>query len=558
MLDWAAYDPAKVERVAKILVREACGATGIDGSGGDLAQDLRHDGPDGLTIYEVKSFAKRLTSKQKRQIKASLARAVELHEPFSWVLVIPLDPTTAELDWFYKLKSEFSDVVLEWFGLDWLDGKVAGRESLISYVEGANYTLLRRALQAGAEREALATGNDYLARLNSLHDLGDTISPHWRLEVGDSPWGPATTLTAQREDAPTEDPVELTPRFRFPGEDPEAVEAHERLLRWFRLGGDVEIPGRFVEEVRVTAASEATQRLLGEPSRQVSQLRLISIPNNTGLPLRGTLVLERPGVTDTVSVPFAFTQRVGGHSGSTLTGTDDSGLLEGTLELVEEGEGTATGSLTLSLKPLASSYPHDALPGLRLVAFARSGDTLSLRRGPVPFMSCGAAGNAPEGIPELYQLVQALEVLQGHLGTLVPIPAELPTDQEARELLAMAAALSGTPGQLPYDGLSAPLTAGTIRAFLDSVPPGPGVIYAAPDSFTVTLDGHTYKVPGLALWSPSVDLTNRDELEALAAADNVEAVARFTCTEGKKVFMIRAADQLGPEYRPIVGLPSAG
>jgi hypothetical protein len=128
VLDWAEFDADKVERIAQLLVREACGATSIDGSGGDLAQDLRHDGPDGLTIFEVKSFTKRLTGSQKRQIVGSLSRAVELHRPYRWVLVIPLNPSPAELSWFNGLRSKFPDVELAWYGRDWLDGTIAGRE----------------------------------------------------------------------------------------------------------------------------------------------------------------------------------------------------------------------------------------------------------------------------------------------------------------------------------------------------------------------------------------------------------------------------------------------
>ena len=127
LLNWADLNAANVERVAQLLVREACGATSIDGAGRDDAQDLRHDGPSGLTIFEVKSFTKRLTKNQQRQILKSLSRAVELHHPYRWVLVIPLNPSPAELAWFDGLHAKFPGLELEWYGLDWLDGKIAGR-----------------------------------------------------------------------------------------------------------------------------------------------------------------------------------------------------------------------------------------------------------------------------------------------------------------------------------------------------------------------------------------------------------------------------------------------
>ncbi len=556
VLDWAGFDPNKVERVAQLLVREACGATSIDGSGGDLAQDLRHDGPAALTIFEVKSFTKHTTTSQKRQIAGSLARAVKLHAPYRWVLVIPLKPSPAEIAWFDTLRKRHPDVELEWFGLDWLDGKIAGRESLISYIQGAEYTLLRRAKQHAMEREALTTGADLIQRMNDLQRLGDTITPYWTWRPGDTPWGPAQILTAQRPEAPEEDPVQLTPLFSFPTDDPDAQAAADRLQHVLRLRGDVEIPGCFIEEVRVTAASEATQRLLGEPTQQVSLLRLISIPDTTGLPLRGSLVLERQDGKEGLSLPFTFTERVGGTAGRTLTGTDPSGLLEGRLEL--EGGAQPAGRFELNLKPLAGSYPHDALPPVRILAACGAGDSLHFRLGPVTFMSFTADADAAEDMRGLFQLVAALEVLQAHLGTLVPVPAEPLADEDARELMAMALALSGSPARLPFTGLSVPLPPGGIRSFLASVPAEPGVLYGAPNSVKVTLDGRRYDVPGLAFWAPNVVLRNRAELEALPDDDAAEAVATFSSPDDTNIVMIRAVDDLGPEYRQIVELPVPG
>jgi hypothetical protein len=75
-------------------------------------------------------------------------------------------------------------------------------------------------------------------------------------------------------------------------------------------------------------------------------VRLVSISDNTGLPLRGSLVLERQSGKEGMSVPFTFTERVGGTGGRTLTGSDSSGLLEGRLEL--EGGDPPSGRLELN------------------------------------------------------------------------------------------------------------------------------------------------------------------------------------------------------------------
>jgi hypothetical protein len=82
------------------------------------------------------------------------------------------------------------------------------------------------------------------------------------------------------------------------------------------------------------------------------------------------------------------------------------------------------------------------------------------------------------------------------------------------------------------------------------------VLYGAPNSVKVILDGTRYDVPGLAFWAaPNVVLRNRAELEALADDDTVAAVATFISPDDTKIFMIRAVDDLGPEYRPVIDLP---
>ena len=554
MLQWAELDPEKLERAAQLLVREACGATSVDGRGGDLAQDLRHDGPDGLTLYEVKSFTKRLNSNQKRQITASLSRAVQIHAPRRWVLVIPLNPSPAELAWFDGLRAKFPDVELDWYGLDWLDGQIAGRDGVISYVEGAQSKLLRRAQQYDMERAALTSGADLTQRMNGLLELGETISPYWKWHFGDTPYGPGQILTPQRPEAATEDPVQLTPSFSFPPDDPEARMAAERLQRVLRLGGDVEIPGRYIDELRVTAASEATQRLLGEPSQQVTQLRLISIPSNAGLPLRGSLVLEQGNGQDGLSVPFTFTDGVAGTHGRTLTGTDHSGQLEGRLE-VEAGN-PAIGRMHLTLKPVAGYYPHDVLPPVRLMATCTAGDNLHFRRGPVTIASFNGGAETADGLPGLHRLVAALEVLQDHLGTLIAVPAEHVSEDDLRTLFAMAQALSGQRARLPYTGLSMQLRPGAIGEFLAKVPTEPGALYGSQHGIEITLDGRSYDVPGLALWAPNVVLQNRDELEALVAADaDAAALATFTGPEDDGgIFLIRAVEDPGAQYRRVLEL----
>jgi hypothetical protein len=51
------------------------------------------------------------------------------------------------------------------------------------------------------------------------------------------------------------------------------------------------------------------------------------------------------------------------------------------------------------------------------------------------------------------------------------------------------------------------------------------------------------------------DVQNRDELEALAADPEAEAVASFSGPEDAGIFLIRAVEDPGPAYRRVAELP---
>jgi hypothetical protein len=246
MIRWEGLDPATVERAIKMLIRRLHStAQGIDGSGGDGGRDVRWDSPDGLVIFEVKSYAGRLTNGQKRKIEASLARALA-HAPVRWVLVLPLDPSPAEESWFDGRRARYSGIVLEWRGRDWLDGQFAAHQDLRRYVEGCNYELLERARELGHEQAALVNGSaDLAARVNGLvHGRARELSPYWQVDVATE--GDATTLrySAHVPDAATLDPVMLVPRFTFPADDPDAGDALRQLTLAFDYGAGAVVDGR--------------------------------------------------------------------------------------------------------------------------------------------------------------------------------------------------------------------------------------------------------------------------------------------------------------------------
>jgi hypothetical protein len=82
----------------------------------------------------------------------------------------------------------------------------------------------------------------------------------------------------------------------------------------------------------VSAASEATQRLIGADEDRAGDLEIISIPDTEGMPLHATLVLE-PSSADrpTITAPVTFTRRLTGSEGASLLGSDPGDVLDARL-----------------------------------------------------------------------------------------------------------------------------------------------------------------------------------------------------------------------------------
>lgn len=548
MLDWNSLEPGRFERAVQMILRDVVGATSIDGAGGDLAQDLRWDSPDGLVIFEVKSFSKRLASSQRKQIRHSLTRAVGLHDPARWVLVTRVNPRAQELAWLQGLGEDFENVQLEWFGQDWLDGQIAGREDLISYLEGPDYKLLRRAKQLGWESAAVESGQDLAKRLADLNRLGRDISPYWHWDTHSSVNGTVMVLAAKRPESADADPITITPTFSFPPDDPEAAQVAARLHEVLRVGGDITVPGQLIESFVVEAQSEATRRLLGERDRQVDRLRIMSIPDATGLPM--TLTLDREAeATARPGLQLTITSRLTGAAGLTLLGADPSGALDVRLVLPDKDGGR--GSLHLTLAATAGRLPHEILPTLQWLAGHQADSTLILRAGPLRLASFEPGGSWPIDLGPLVALTRALVLLQEHVGRLFRVPEAFPSGEELRTLLDVARALSGEQVRQRYDGIDATVRAGMLEPFLADVPEVAGALYVSHD-VGLNLDDEQVVVGGLATWVPQVRLANRRELAAVSL-DVTDHTARFEAVNDAGVFLIRSVPDPGDQFKAVAG-----
>lgn len=197
------------ENMASVLIsRLNPGVRRIDGSGGDGGRDLILPTPVGVEIFELKSFTERMTSKRRTQVKRSLARAAK-HSPTRWNLLVPIDPTPAEEKWFEALTTKYP-FPCDWFGLTWLDEKIAACPDIPRYFLGGTADeVIRLLAQVGQEQAGLARGApDAIDRLMCLMAQVNELNPFYRITMTSD--GEQVTVSA----APRYEGAELDCRRR--------------------------------------------------------------------------------------------------------------------------------------------------------------------------------------------------------------------------------------------------------------------------------------------------------------------------------------------------------
>jgi len=117
-IPWQDLRAADVEDlIAALLLRTVDGAVRIDGSGGDGGVDVAVAGANGRHVFEIKSFCRRLTAAQKRQVLKSLRTAVEGQpDMVAWTLVLPLDPSPSEDRWMREVLAAQTTATVSWMG----------------------------------------------------------------------------------------------------------------------------------------------------------------------------------------------------------------------------------------------------------------------------------------------------------------------------------------------------------------------------------------------------------------------------------------------------------
>lgn len=213
LIEWTRLSGEAVETTVAMLL---CGvhfdATQVRPGRGDGGIDVfvptgsDASGLSSRDVYQVKRYAENLTSSQKRKIKQSLDKVIDTAKNGSWdiagwYLVLPLNPTPSNLEWFKKITSDLP-FRCRWVGLNRIEKLAShqpqvidyylrdGRERLVAQTERLASVLAGRITREGGGE---LTPRDFLGDLQDIYRSMNQYDPHYRYEISMTAEPPSQT-----------------------------------------------------------------------------------------------------------------------------------------------------------------------------------------------------------------------------------------------------------------------------------------------------------------------------------------------------------------------------
>lgn len=182
-IDWKRLEPRQSEEMVAVLLSHVNPLIRrIDGSGGDQGRDSEFDREGGPEIFQHKSFTGRMTPARRRKVEKSLEKAAA-RDPVAWHLVVPIDPTPAEHEWFIELGRKYA-FPMSWEGFTWLNARMAERPFIARYFAGGESDRVVEMLTELTKEQAAVTDIRVgMERLTALAARINEIDPYYRFDV---------------------------------------------------------------------------------------------------------------------------------------------------------------------------------------------------------------------------------------------------------------------------------------------------------------------------------------------------------------------------------------
>jgi hypothetical protein len=478
-VNWERISGETVEDlVAALVVMSNPNANQITPAGGDGGVDIRVATPDGFDVYQVKRYARPLTTTQAKAVERSwvtfVAKTLNEVPVASWTLVAPWNPSRQRLTWLNDLTGA-AGIPTRWMGRTQLDVLAGENPRVVDYYLGNGadriHALMAEALSAG--RNVDRTSGDTLldsviARQRSLTDSLDDVDPFYRYETtvragvpDDDSWMPehdhpsgASLITYQQLDEASFAETRIYPRSPL-----------SHILRPIRTTMHFDVAD--------SADAEAVRRfhLYGAPFDRVPATRIRSVgPPGTVSDGSGFVtVMPVPGIASTLPelelrlldasgtaihrvelVDVEYSSGLVGN-GVRLAAWDASHSLKVELFVGAAGE---RDSLNLANAEIVGKRPAEILPAIKLGAVLDDGAELAIaiRNGKVLFggWQCRGALGDPQQNKLWLKFIEALIEIQSHTFANVLVPREF-ARSAYEAVLRLARLLRGEVIEEPWD-----------------------------------------------------------------------------------------------------------
>src|ERR1035438_2153443 len=184
---WESY-PGELFRsvMAVLLLQERPTSRHRRPSSGDGGVDVCEPTSDGYHVYQVKRYSKSLSPRNKKDIAESL-KEVQINPRLNrrvsaWSLVIPLNPTSGDEEWFSKLTSEV-EFPCDWLGYNFWQSESSKFPYVIDYFLESGKERLNQRVRTLAELLRNPSDSvrpaDIVSSLSELHKELNSTDPFY-------------------------------------------------------------------------------------------------------------------------------------------------------------------------------------------------------------------------------------------------------------------------------------------------------------------------------------------------------------------------------------------
>jgi hypothetical protein len=420
----------------------------IDGAGGDGGRDVQIKDEGELHIYECKSFTGRLGWQQSRrsQVEKSLTNAMA-HQPDSWTLVVPINPTPDELKWFESLKGKYDiDCPIYWLGKDWLNKQMLEHPAIRRYfVDGANDEVVQ--LLRELNQEQAAFDNDLKSGLGRLRNLAtrlNEIDPYYKINISIVDGEVSLSHVPRWKGAEEERPITFGMKFVFPDTEMGKREA-EKFRTNIDRGEAVTVDSAYAKIVTASGAAG-----ISELSGKSVNVRIGSTRAPITERIDGRLIISNPNGIRKATLPIQFRERQVGRKVAIIYGQDKTDSVHISTQIdAETSEDTVTGRITVDFQPKSDLYPHELLTVLKFGYFLCAPNRIDLELGNARPVGYSVQLDHPSPVPSvLIELIERLARIQSVSNTPFPSPVVF-SRQESGDIDIATRLLDGERIQLP-------------------------------------------------------------------------------------------------------------